>query len=292
MDIQSWKNAGQYFTYKERHQIFYQFGGNGENLILLHGFPTSSWDWNKIWPELTERFKVFAPDFIGFGYSDKPKKYTYSIHDQADLIENFLADHSIESLHMLAHDYGDSVAQELLARHNEREKTGSNHCRIKSLVLLNGGLFPETHRARPVQKALIGPLGFLVNRLLNKKSLHRSFNRIFGPNTQPTQQEIDEFYSLIVHNGGKNLFYKLIRYMSDRIEHRGRWVKALQETNIPVRLINGSFDPVSGHHMTIRYNELVDDADIVHLENIGHYPQTEAPHQVIEHYLSFIQTIS
>ena len=89
MDIQSWKNAGQYFTYKERHQIFYQLGGNGENLILLHGFPTSSWDWNKRWPELTERFKVFAPDFIGFGYSDKPKKYTYSIHDQADLIENF-----------------------------------------------------------------------------------------------------------------------------------------------------------------------------------------------------------
>lgn len=84
MDIQEWKRAGDTFSFKG-HEIFYLKKGSGPPLLLLHGFPTSSWDWDKLWVPLTDKFSVIAFDFIGFGFSDKPKDYHYNLMDQADI---------------------------------------------------------------------------------------------------------------------------------------------------------------------------------------------------------------
>jgi pimeloyl-ACP methyl ester carboxylesterase len=73
----------------------------------------------------------------------------------------------------------------------------------------------------------------------------------------------------------------LIHYIPDRIEHRERWVSALQRQDIPVRLIDGAADPISGAHMAKHYRELIPNADVVELEGIGHYPQVQAPKAVL-----------
>ena len=291
MDFNDWKNSGQFFTYKNQYQIFYQETGNGETLLLLHGFPTASWDWNKVWNSLTEKYHLVAPDFIGFGFSDKPKNYNYSIMDQADLVEVFLKKKKINTVHILAHDYGDTVLQEVLARFIDRKNTGKIGLEIQSVVLLNGGLFPETHQALPIQKLLISPIGGLLVHFLNRKKLKKSFDNIFGKETQATEKEMDEFYALMEHKNGRLIFHKLIRYMSDRKKHRERWVTALQNSPIPILLVNGAVDPISGKHMTERYRELIPKPVIVLLENIGHYPQTESPKEVLKAYFDFREKI-
>ncbi|MGB1582041.1 MAG: alpha/beta fold hydrolase, partial [Nevskiales bacterium] len=84
------------------------------------------------------------------------------------------------------------------------------------------------------------------------------------------------------------IMHKLIRYINDRREHRDRWVEALQQADIPLRLINGPADPVSGRHMTERYRQLVPNPDIVLLDDaVGHYPQVEAPEAVLAAYAEF-----
>ena len=291
MNFNDWKNSGQFFSYKNQHQIFYQETGNGETLLLIHGFPTASWDWNKIWFSLSKKYHLVAPDLIGFGFSDKPKKYNYSIMDQADLMEDFLEKKKIKRAHILAHDYGDTVLQEVLARFIDRKNVGENGFEIQSVVLLNGGLFPETHQALPIQKLLISPIGGMFVYFLNRKKLKKSFDNIFGKETQATEKEIDEFYTLMEHKNGKMIFHKLIRYMSDRKKYRERWVSALQNSPIPILLINGAADPISGKHMAERYRELIPNPVIVLLEKIGHYPQTEAPEEVLQTYFSFRREI-
>lgn len=284
MDFTNWQHTGSYFNYTKQHKVFYQKAGNGETIVLLHGFPTASWDWWKIWDKLTQNYQVIALDFLGFGFSDKPKKHHYSILEQVDIVEALVSSENIKNAHILAHDYGDTVAQELLARCNEGNLTFN----ISSLSLLNGGLFPETHHPRFIQKALLSPVGFLLTPLLSKNSLRKNFKSIFGKETQPTEQEITEFYQLINYNSGKYIFHLLIRYMNERVEHRTRWVSALQETKIPIQLINGNADPISGKHMVERYKELVATKHIVSFQEIGHYPQTEAPKLVQKAYLSFL----
>ncbi len=255
---------------------------------MIHGFPTASWDWWQMWKTLSAKYRVLTLDMIGFGFSDKPRKYPYSILDQANLIEDFIATKQISKIKILSHDYGDTVAQELLARFNNRKKNKKTGLKIESLCFLNGGLFPETHQALLIQKVLMSPIGSIVGRLFNREKLGKNFKKIFGPNTQPSEEDLDQFWELISGNGGKYVFHRLIRYMQERKDHRERWVGAIQDTSIPVRLIDGTYDPISGKHMADRYKEIIPNPDVVELDNIGHFPLIEAPDLVLKHYLEFL----
>jgi pimeloyl-ACP methyl ester carboxylesterase len=159
-------------------------------------------------------------------------------------------------------------------------------------VFLNGGLFPETHHPVLVQKLLLSPIGPLIGRLFSRQKLAQSFARVFGPHTQPSAGELDDFWSLIAANNGPGVMHRLIRYMPERRVQRERWVTAMQATQVPMRVIDGAVDPISGAHMVARYRELIARPDTVLLEGIGHYPQTEAPAEVLAHYLQFRQGLA
>jgi pimeloyl-ACP methyl ester carboxylesterase len=276
-----WRKRSQTFVFRGQ-SIRYWTAGQGEPLLLIHGFPTASWDWHYLWQPLAQRYRVIACDMLGFGDSAKPVNHRYSLLEQADLQQALLAHLQVEQpVHLLAHDYGDSVAQELLARHYEA------HIKVASCVFLNGGLFPETHRPVLMQKLLLSPLGWMIGRAFTRDALVKSFGQIFGPQTRPSESELDDFWSLIDTHQGPRIMHKLIGYIPERRVQRDRWVAAMQRGEIPLRVIDGEVDPISGAHMVERYRELIADADTVLLPGIGHYPQTEAPVQVLTHYLAF-----
>lgn len=279
--LEDWRAAGSSLLFRG-HAIRYWTAGQGEPLLLIHGFPTAAWDWYRLWQPLAARYRLIACDLLGFGDSAKPRRHAYSLLEQADLQQHLLETLGVhEPVHVLAHDYGDSVAQELLARHAEAR------VRLASCVFLNGGLFPETHRPVLTQKLLLSPLGPLVGRRFDRRRLASSFHRLFGPGTPPSNAELDAFWSLIRSNDGPGVMHRLIRYIPERVVQRDRWVSAMQGTGVPLRVIDGASDPVSGAHMVARYRELIPGADCVLLEGIGHYPQVEAPEAVLAHYLAF-----
>ncbi|MFI2812844.1 MULTISPECIES: alpha/beta fold hydrolase [Microbulbifer] len=293
ISLQDWRNGAGIFAHGD-WPVVTRTGGNpaGPALLMIHGFPTSSWDWNRLWDALAANFSLYTLDMLGFGDSPKPRRFRYRIADQADLLESWLNLQGVGEYHILAHDYGDTVAQELLARDAERragvrpeDDTG---LRIASACLLNGGLFPESHRAAGIQKLLLSPLGPLVARYSNRDRLAENMQRIFGPQTQPSEEEIDNFWKLLQWRGGRRVMHRLIRYMPERKRHRARWVGALCETQVPIKLINGLHDPISGAHMVDRYRQLVPEPDITGLEGIGHYPQLEAPQAVLDAFRAFM----
>lgn len=287
MTPSDWHQAGHFFRFNT-HEVFYRDEGSGKAVLCLHGFPTSSWDWHKLWPTLTNQYRVVAPDFIGFGFSDKPHPHRYSFAEQASMVEALLVHLGIEQVYVLAHDYGDTVAQELLARHSERLFEKERGLHLRSVCLLNGGLFPEATHPRLIQKLLKSPLGPLVARLMTEARFRRNFSAVFGPNTQPSDTEIADFWKLITYNNGLRAAPHLSKYQNERRHFRTRWVDALQKTEVPLRLINGPLDPVSGTATIARFRDLVPDADVKVLEGIGHYPQIEAPDQVLQAFLEML----
>jgi pimeloyl-ACP methyl ester carboxylesterase len=290
-DIDQWRQRGELVNLRinnAEYEIFVIDEGDKQKpvLLLVHGFPTSSWDWAPMWPQLLKHFRLVAMDMLGFGFSDKPNSRNYTIHKQADLVEAVVRYKGLQDFHVLAHDYGDTVSQELLARQNE----GSGEGNWLSCCFLNGGLFPETHQALLTQKLLLSPLGGLINRLSGFKQFSKNFSHVFGEKTKPSEIELENFWTLINYKDGKHLFHNLMTYINDRKQHRTRWVTALQQSKIPLALINGSVDPVSGAHMVARYQELNCRLDyLAELSAIGHYPQVEDPQGVGLHYLAFYQ---
>jgi pimeloyl-ACP methyl ester carboxylesterase len=273
-NLDQWRRDGRYFQFDGK-RVFVRIDGKGPALLLIHGFPTASWDWHKLWPALAQHYQLVAPDLLGLGFSAKPRGHQYHVAEQADLCLAALAEAGVTEAAVLAHDYGDTVAQELMARGN------SLPVLLTRFVLLNGGLFPETHRPVLVQRLLASPVGPLLARLMSQRAFNANMRRIAGPNTRPSQAELDAFWSLVRHEGGTQALPSLLGYMAERRAQRARWVGALQQCKQPLTLINGLADPISGAHMVTRFRELVPQGKVVELPGIGHYPQIEAPDAVL-----------
>lgn len=297
-ELERWKAAGHYFDYLG-FEIFYRVDGpplgQAPTLLAVHGYPFNSWDWSLIWPTLTERFTVIAPDMIGMGFSAKPAAYRYSVLDHADMHEALLEHLNVERCHVLAHDLGDSVGQELLAR-SEFGEQSYGPVRYESITWLNGGLFNEAYTPRTMQKLMSGtPLGDLMSPLqgrsaLSRKVLESTINEMFGPNTKPSREMMTRFHEILEFNDGKRVLHKVGRFLADRYAYRNRWVRAMRQTAVPMRLIDGPVDPNSGAHMARRYAEVIPEADVVMLaDDIGHWPQLEAPREVLRHFLSHVE---
>jgi pimeloyl-ACP methyl ester carboxylesterase len=284
MNLNDWQRSGKFFDYKGFPIFYRQSAASGEVLLCLHGFPSSSHDYHKVWNALAREFPLLAFDMIGYGFSAKPVDFDYTTFNQTDVLQALVENLKIKKVHILAHDYGNTITQELLARRAENRLNFT----IESICFLNGALFPETHKPIPAQKILISPIGFLFGRLISDARFKRSLATVFGADTQPTENELNDFLAVFKFNDGRRIAHKLIRYMRERQKYRERWVSALHSINVPFRFIDGLADKVSGAHLVERFRAVCPQhSDIIELENIGHYPHFEAPETVLQKYIEF-----
>jgi len=289
--LDDWLAQGAWFRFAG-HGVFYRRGGDdapagNRVLLLIHGYPTSTWDWSKIWPRLAARFTVLAPDMLGMGFSDKPGGYRYSVLDHADMHDALVRYLGFDEVHVVAHDIGVSVAQEMLARRYNRERPDLPE--IASVTFLNGGLFAEVYRPRPAQRLLSMPgLGDVAGAAMPKPLFKRAMREMFGPCTKPSEDELETFWQVVTYKRGRRVTAKVGRFYRERATYRDRWVAPMAANFVPMRMINGPLDPNSGAHMAQRYREIVPKADVVSLDGIAHWPQFEAPDRVYDALMSFL----
>ena len=259
------------------HQLFRIAEGAsaGTPIVLVHGFPTCTYDFHACLPLLARRRRVLAIDLLGYGGSDKPWPHSYTIAEQTDLLEAWLALEGVARAHVVAHDMGTTVVQELLARRRE----GRSGVAPSSVLLLNGGIVVEKIRPILAQKLLRSRLvGPLAARLIGRRAFGRSLDGIAGKPQDP--RELDALFALLTRDGGRRVYSGLIRYMDERVRHRLRWRGALLETPTPLRLVWGDRDPISVWGMVAEVSAHRPATDVVRLEGTGHYPQLEEPERV------------
>jgi pimeloyl-ACP methyl ester carboxylesterase len=245
-------------------------------LTLLHGFPSSSHDWAKVAPALAARHPLLACDFLGFGASEKPREHDYSLLEQTDLVQALWDREGVRETILLVHDYAVSVAQELLARRAE----GTLGVELRAVHLLNGGLYPSLHRRQPTQEALLDPeqgprIGELMNQELFLAGLKPTFAESFDAATASA-----EMWRAMEREAGQRIGHLLIRYLLDRERHEARWVRALEQTGVPLSFTWGMLDPVSGAQMAKRIAERLPGAPLLAMEDVAHWPALEVPERV------------
>ena len=282
----AWRAAGETVTWRG-HRIFLRRRDRADapRLLLIHGFPTAGFDWARLWPALAARTALLAPDMLGFGFSARPRGHRYSLFEQADLMTDLAhaagwADGA--PVHVLAHDYGDTVAQELLVRAGD----GALPFRLASVVFLNGGMFFSAIRLSPMQIRLRDPMGRLLQYLITRARFRRQFAAIFGAAHRPDRAELDAFFDLVTMGGGRGVLHALSQYLHERAAHEDRWSRAVAEAPVPIALVYGPEDPISGESIARRFRTLAPDAPVIRLDGVGHYPQVEAPEDVLDAFLA------
>lgn len=284
--LKQWFLNGKFFPYQQ-YELFYREEGKGETVVLIHGYPTSSLDWKKVWPSFAAHYQIIALDLLGFGFSDKPARHVYSVMDHADMLEALFQHLDLNSVHLVAHDLGVGVVQELLAR----RMLDSALPAIASVVFMNGGLFAEVYRPRFIQKLFASAIGPWIAPKTPKSAFKKAMRKMFGVNSQPVEDDLDIWFEQLEYKDGRHALYGLNKAILDRGAYRERLVAPLQQNLVPMLLLNGTDDPNSGAHMAQRYREVVPNAQVIELAGIGHWPMWEAPEAVFSACHQFIQQL-
>ena len=258
------------------HRIAFRRCGVGPTLLLLHGFPTWSYDYAEVASDLARDHDVITLDFLGYGASEKPNPYEYSVAESADIVEDLTAQLDVKSVRLVTHDYGGIVGQELVDRANR----GQLSFAIDSLIMLNSGIVYSAYRPTRLQKLLIQPvIGRLLAGRVSAARLRSALDAIRG--TPLTDTEFDDLWLGLSRDNGHKLSHLLIKYNAERAIHHRRWEAALTNWTGPLHLVWGLDDPVSGRHVLEQATKVLPHAAVTELAGVGHYPQSEAPQAVI-----------
>lgn len=273
-----WEAAGQRARVDRATEVWFaRFDADepqADPLLVLHGFPTCSYDWHTVLPTLRRRRDVIVLDFPGFGLSSKPD-VRYGIRRAADAATAVLAVLDIARIDIVSHDMGDTVAGELLAR----DLDGELGVAIGGRVLTNGSIYLDMAVLTDGQHLLLG-LPDERNDLVGADggaALARSVAATFAAGSPVDEGEMRTLAALAARDGGLGLLPRTIRYIEDRRAEERRFTGAIEAHPSSVGVVWGALDPVAVLDMAHRFVAARPDAPLTVLDGVGHYPMIEAP---------------
>lgn len=286
MTPEEWRDRGTWVEVPEGRVFAIDLGPReGTPILVLHGFPSSSWDFDEAVETVTKRHRVVLFDFIGFGWSDKPADFGYSLFQQADIALTVAKHFRIERAHIWAHDMGTSVTTELLAR---RER-GLCPLAIESVCLMNGSVHIEMANLTPGQRLLRSPAGEMFAGFAGRRIFGAQMKRIFA--TPPKGAVLDAMWQLIQRADGGKRLAQSIHYVDERYRFGKRWIGALERLDLPVLVAWAVRDPVARIEIGEKLASEIPNARFVRWEDLGHYPQMEDPKRVAEEVTKFFDAI-
>jgi len=245
-----------------------------ETLVILHGYPTSSYDYYKVLPQLVKKYRVIIHDHLGFGFSEKPLDFSYSLIEQADIALQLWKQLGLKKVVLLAHDYGTSVCTEIIARHNKQQI----NLQIDKLILSNGSIHIEFSKLRTIQKLLKNKYtGKWVARLTNYTIFKKNMRNVYFDKTKVTDEELKEMWLQLEYNNGRNVIHLLTNYINERYYFWHRWVGALKETSINTSIIWTENDPIAIPKIAELLHKEISDSKIFWIKNCGHFLMLEQP---------------
>jgi pimeloyl-ACP methyl ester carboxylesterase len=250
-----------------------------EPLLILHGFPTSSFDYAAVLDGLRRGRRVLLIDGLGYGLSAKPDMH-YTLALQADLAAAFVATLGLTRLALLTHDVGDTVGGELLARRAD----GTWPVDVTRRVVTNGSIYIEQAHLTDGQQLLLSlpdeklPPNIPVTAASLRQTLGDTFSpaTILAPEGSPDDL-LGPTVEQIMRDDGHLVLTRLIRYIEERRQNQERFTGAIESDPSPLHIVWGMDDPIAVPSMVDTLTAARPDATVVRLEGVGHYPMVEAP---------------
>ncbi len=276
MKASDWKQKGKFISVFGRQVFVIDEGNSKETLVILHGYPTSSYDYQKVLPELTKHYRVIIHDHLGFGFSEKPLDYSYSLIEQTDVALEVWKQLNLKKVTLLAHDYGTSVATEILARQNKQQID----LQIDELILCNGSAHIELSKLRLIQKLLKSKItGKFVASLTNYPIFKRNMRNVYFDKSKAKNEELKEMWFQLEYNEGRKVIHKISNYINERYYFWHRWIGALKETQVPTKIIWAENDPIAIMEIAELLANEIPNNKLLTIENTGHFLMIENPEE-------------
>ncbi len=264
----------------ENRHIHYREAGAGDCVLLLHGWPTSSWLWRDVMPALAGEMRVIAPDLPGFGLSEKRIEDSYSFRYHERFLSAFLDQLDIDRCDLVVHDLGGPVGVYWALEHPER---------VRRLAVLNTLLYPEFHwTAKAFVLATLVP-GF--RRLLSHPRALAATLRFGVENKQRMTDEVLQPYIAPFRDSRSQ---RVLLKTAGRLSPQGfeQIAARLPAFPHPVRAIYGEADRILPDVAATmaRLQQDLPDTVVTGLPGCGHFLQEDAGAEVGRLLLAFLRT--
>ncbi len=245
-----------------------------EPLVVVHGFPTSSFDFAHLVPDLARRRRVVLVDLLGFGLSDKPDvRYTMAL--QADVVSGVLAQLGVDRFALLTHDMGDTVGGELLARNLE----GDWPVDVTRRVVTNGSIYIDMAHLTDGQHMLLALPDEKADEGPGPELLAASLQATLAPTNR--HLDMTDHARLTCLRHGDALLPRTIRYIEERRANERRFTGAIERHPSPLHVIWGPEDPIAVAAMAEQLVAARPDATLTWIDGAGHFPQLESPREFV-----------
>lgn len=285
MQIEQWKSKGNYTKVYEHNIFNIQHQTDKPTIAFLHGYPSASYDYYKVLPHLEKEFSFVIHDHLGFGLSDKPTNYSYSLIEQAEMAIELWKQLELKEIHLVSHDYGTTVANEIIVR----KLQGFEPVKIKTVTFCNGSMHIELAQLKLVQKLLKHPYwGKYLVAFMNKRTFIKTMQDIWFDKNLCDLNEMSELWDLLMLNAGKEVLHKISQYNNERVKYWNRWIPALTQLDIPTHILWAQQDPIAVKAIAEQLHKEIPNAVYTKIENCGHYPMLEKPEEWSEKMMEFI----
>ena len=268
------------FVEVKGRRVHYQEAGNPEApaILLIHGFLSSTFVWSRVFLELAAAgFRVIAPDLIGYGYSDKPKNFDYSIESQATVVAGLLGRLGCERSILIGSSYGAAVAAIVALNHPEV---------VDKLVLVGAVSNNDTRRYLIMRMVRTPLVGDVVSPLLagSRRLLRARMKRIYDRHRQMLDEfRVDARFLSLRAAGTHRAIIRTVRHWdADRIRREAHLIEQ------PTLLVWGDSDPDVPLRDGEKLQQLISNSRLIVFRDCGHHPQEEYPEAFIEVVLKFV----
>jgi len=260
--------------------VHYQEFGDRANstLLLIHGYTSSTYVWRTVAPLLAdEEFYVVAVDLLGFGYSDKPASFDYTIASQARMVERLMNRLGIGRATFVGSSYGGAVASTIALDYAER---------VEKLVLISSVCNDEVKQNPLLRLASIPVIGEVLTPFyLDSKSFSkRRMKGTFAPANHNliTDERVESVTRpLMAKDAHHSVLASARNWDANRIQDDAHLI------NQPTLLVWGEFDTVIPMHNGERLFNSILNSRLVILKDCGHIPQEEKPERFVELVIEF-----
>ena len=253
---QQWQASGQYFDWvsplPENHgrsvKVFYTCAGDPAKpmLVMVHGFPTSSFDFRPMFELLKSDHRICTLDFPGFGLSDKPTDgFVYSLSQDALLLWDYVSKVlSVRQFILFSHDRGDSVALRFLQLY---QAAPSRPFTITHQFLTNANMYLPLANLTQFQTAMLNPLtsGLAVSRTTPQRLAVGLGESQYSPPLASDDPEVKALEYNLAYQDGVRVIPETIKYLNERKKFEDGFLASLAASDVPVTLIWGVHDMVS-----------------------------------------------
>ncbi len=274
-------NEHSFFMDIDGTLVHYRDEGQGEPLMLIHGWSSSLHTWDVWVEELKDDFRIIRLDLPGFGLTGPAGEVQYTQDFYIDIVDKLLTELEIEETHMGGNSLGGYITWGFAHRYPDK---------VKKIILLNAAGYPSEDRSGGTSifsHANLPGVKSIIRYVTPEFALRFFVNQVYGDTDKVTDDVVRRYHRMVLREGNRDVMFKMLGDRAGSLD-ASRVPEYLSEIEAPALIMWGDLDSWIPLENAYGFDKNLPNSSIIVYEGAGHIPMEEIPHETARDARTFL----